>query len=70
MEIDKDIILCPYCGQISKIVWVHGHGQCAICKTTIDECCRGEIIGNIETPEIEKEPIKKEIENNTQDENK
>lgn len=24
------------------MVWVHGHGQCAVCHTNVDECCRGE----------------------------
>jgi hypothetical protein len=33
---------CNYCGNITEIIWVHGHGQCAHCKTNIDECCRGE----------------------------
>lgn len=51
MEIDKDIIICPYCGQVSKIVWVHGHGQCFICKSIIDECCRVEP----ETPQPKEE---------------
>lgn len=33
---------CPYCGMVSHIVWVHGHGQCDRCKINVDECCRGE----------------------------
>lgn len=33
---------CPYCGQNTRLVWVHGHGQCEFCKTNVDECCRGE----------------------------
>lgn len=35
-------LICPWCGQITRIIWVHGHGQCALCHTNIDECCRGE----------------------------
>jgi hypothetical protein len=23
---------------------VHGHGQCSVCHTIVDECCRGEQI--------------------------
>jgi len=42
MEIDNNILICPYCGQLTKVVWVHGHGQCMFCKTNFDECCRGE----------------------------
>ena len=39
----KTEITCNWCGQLTTIVWVHGHGQCAKCKTNIDECCRGEL---------------------------
>lgn len=35
-------MICPYCGQLTQVIWVHGHGQCMVCKTIIDECCRGE----------------------------
>ncbi|MFN8012734.1 MAG: hypothetical protein U0P81_15300 [Holophagaceae bacterium] len=35
-------IRCPYCGQIAELVWIHGHGQCSVCGTNVDECCRGE----------------------------
>ena len=35
-------IRCTWCGQMTIIIWVHGHGQCRICRTNIDECCRGE----------------------------
>jgi hypothetical protein len=34
---------CNWCGQLTTIVWVHGHGQCEKCRTNIDECCRGEV---------------------------
>jgi hypothetical protein len=35
-------LICPWCRHETEIVWVHGHGQCIICKINIDECCRGE----------------------------
>lgn len=35
-------IICNWCNQPTKIVWVHGHGQCSVCGYNIDECCRGE----------------------------
>ncbi len=41
-DLFKDIVICPYCGMPTKIVWIHGHGQCTYCKNVIDECCRGE----------------------------
>ena len=36
------ITLCSWCAQPTQIIWVHGHGQCSLCGTNIDECCRGE----------------------------
>lgn len=42
MEVHPEIILCPFCGMPTEIVWVHGHGQCMVCKMVMDECCRGE----------------------------
>lgn len=42
MEQKVPIFICPYCGHLTKMIWVHGHGQCAICGVTIEECCRGE----------------------------
>lgn len=41
------------------MLWVHGHGQCAICGMTIDECCRGEQAFEIEDPQ--KRKAKKKI---------
>jgi len=35
-------IRCPYCGRDAELVWVHGHAQCPVCGTNVDECCRGE----------------------------
>ena len=33
--------ICPYCGQSSKTVFVHGHEQCVCCKMNIKPCCEG-----------------------------
>ena len=33
---------CPACGRLESIIWVHGHGQCAYCRTNIAPCCDGE----------------------------
>jgi hypothetical protein len=41
-EMKNNLCKCNYCGQDLEIVWVHGHGQCAVCKINIEECCRGE----------------------------
>lgn len=50
MQIGNDILICPYCGQLTKVVWVHGHGQCMFCKTNFDECCRGESMDDSNQP--------------------
>lgn len=34
---------CPWCGSHPLVtVYVHGHGQCAACRTNLDPCCSGE----------------------------
>ena len=33
---------CPRCGAPESIIEVHGHGQCAVCKSNIADCCQGE----------------------------
>ena len=38
----SELIRCIWCGSVTQLIWIHGHGQCAICGTNIDECCRGE----------------------------
>lgn len=37
---------CQYCGTGAPLVWVHGHGQCAACGITVEECCQGEQYGS------------------------
>ena len=34
-------IRCPACGHFAPMIWVHGHGQCAVCRTNIAPCCDG-----------------------------
>ena len=34
--------MCPYCGQSSQTVFVHGHEQCVVCKTNVEPCCSGQ----------------------------
>ncbi|MEC7245644.1 MAG: hypothetical protein VXW06_01790 [Pseudomonadota bacterium] len=33
---------CPRCHSPLQTIRVHGHEQCAICKSNIFECCSGE----------------------------
>lgn len=37
---------CPYCHH-DRMVYVHGHGQCARCGINIEPCCDG---GGCELP--------------------
>jgi len=39
---EKLLRICNWCNKPSIIIWVQGHGQCSVCKTNLDECCRGE----------------------------
>lgn len=34
---------CPRCHSPLRTVVVHGHEQCAVCKSNILECCSGEV---------------------------
>lgn len=66
MEQTVPIFICPYCGHLTKMIWVHGHGQCAVCGVTIDECCRGEHAER-EVPETEQDQKQKTIHKPKQD---
>lgn len=37
---------CPYC-QHDRVVYVHGHGQCARCGINIEPCCDGAVCEGI-----------------------
>lgn len=52
MIIEK--VICNWCGQPTQIIWVHGHGQCAICGGILDECCTGEISTSNSSPNEKK----------------
>jgi hypothetical protein len=34
--------VCPYCGQSSQTVFVHGHEQCVVYKMNVEPCCQGQ----------------------------
>ena len=50
--------ICLWCGQPNHIIWVHGHGQCSVCRYNIDECCKGETCEQ----QIEQNLTKEEME--------
>lgn len=48
--------ICPIVHATIQPVLVHGHYQCQICKSNIDDCCSGEI----SQPGIEISTLKEE----------
>ncbi|GAB6283635.1 MAG: hypothetical protein STSR0008_24200 [Ignavibacterium sp.] len=42
LQKEQTIIICPFCGKATPIIWVHGHSQCQFCHSIIDECCMGD----------------------------
>ena len=46
---------CSWCTQLTEIIWVHGHWQCALCGISIDECCHGYQCNNLTKTECDEE---------------
>ncbi len=40
---NSNMIVCPRCHALIQPVAVHGHYQCQISKSNIDDCCSGEV---------------------------
>ena len=55
--------VCPYCGQSSQTVFVHGHEQCVVCKTNVEPCCSGQELVNDEL-KTKMEEINNKLEQN------
>ena len=36
--------VCPYCGQSSQTIFVHGHEKCIVCKTNVEPCYQGQVL--------------------------
>jgi len=36
-----NLVTCDWCGQVTRLVWVHGHAQCGACHRVLIECCQG-----------------------------
>ena len=43
--------VCGFCGNQTTVNWVHGHGECSICHSNIDECCSGECVQEVTVDE-------------------
>ena len=42
---------CPRCQNMGQMIDVHGHLQCGICGSVVDDCCQGEVA-------CERKPVK------------
>lgn len=40
-KIEKHIV-CPWCGQHTRLELVHGHYECISCHRPVYDCCDGE----------------------------
>jgi hypothetical protein len=38
----NEFVMCPWCGQASRLEFVRGHYQCNSCKRPVWDCCDGE----------------------------
>lgn len=38
---EPDPNLCQFCHQTTQVIEVHGHTQCAVCRTVVGACCGG-----------------------------
>ena len=55
MERKENKNQCPRCMSLTSFILVHGHYQCLICKSVVDDCCQGETCEtNIQTPKDKK----------------
>ncbi len=43
--------ICPRCGQQSSMIPVHGHYQCNVCMSVVDDCCNGLTCQQIQSPD-------------------
>ena len=44
---------CPRCQSEVSLFFVHGHYQCPVCKSNVDDCCQGEVCQTVEEKEEE-----------------
>jgi hypothetical protein len=49
-------MICPKCQQESNRINVHGHDQCSVCGSVVDDCCQGEQAINQPRPNCSLDP--------------
>ncbi len=50
---------CPWCGRPLRLVFVHGHEQCASCGAPVVPCCEGTPLGPGEVCPLPEPPAAK-----------
>ena len=43
---EGDMIDCPWCGKITRLIEIHSHLGCPVCKRPIYDCCDGDTAEN------------------------
>ena len=46
-ERQSGMVVCDWCGAVTRPVAVHGHEQCGRCHRVLNECCNGEVCDGI-----------------------
>ena len=41
-----DMVVCEWCGAVTRLIEVHGHYSCLSCHRNVRPCCEGEVAGN------------------------
>lgn len=41
LEIKDHCRLCPRCKTALQTIEIHGHLQCIVCKSVVEDCCQG-----------------------------
>jgi|MDSV01.3.fsa_nt_gb hypothetical protein len=52
--VNKQMTICPRCGQETSMIPVHGHYQCVICMSIVDDCCNGLTCQQMQQPKEER----------------
>ena len=41
-EYAKQMVICPWCGGVTRPLFKHGHAECGRCNKPLSDCCDGE----------------------------
>ena len=50
---------CPRCQSEVSLIFVHGHYQCPVCKSNVDDCCQGEVCQTVEQDIFVSKPTRR-----------